>query len=256
MVYYFLTFTLLKQMKKLFVLLTILFFCGVADAQEKKFFDSPFAVGGGFLPSWIIPNFSPINQKLMGFGTSDFSSAGFYASGGAGYVYIGYIPGLRLGGLSIGGSTKQTGTVGAYSTEVTYSSSFGGLTAEYTLPFVRKVAISVGAILGHGTTSLQVSRFQGSFSWDNIWSETPGSGAVNNSYSRTLTNSYFMIAPTLNVDIPVNRLVALRVGAGYSFALTNKWKLENDQEVLGAPNDAKGGGLFITTGVFVGFFSF
>lgn len=65
-----------------------------------------------------------------------------------------------------------------------------------------------------------------------------------------------MIAPTINVDIPVHRLIALRVGAGYSLALSNKWELENEQEVLSVPNDVKSGGLFISTGIFIGFFSY
>ena len=224
--------------------------------QGKTFFDSPFALGGGYQPGWIMPNVSALNDNVTGFGAPKISNNGFFASGGAGFIYIGVVPNLRVGGMGFGGSTKSGIWGKGFNNEVEYSSGFGGLTVEYTLPFLHKPAISIGAIIGWGNTEIVLSRHQGSLPWNTIWAEISDSLKTTANYSRTLKNSYFAIAPTLNIDIPVYRIVDLRVGVGYTFPLGSKWTMDNNINVDDVPESLNGGGLFITTGVFLGFFSF
>ena len=225
-------------------------------AQSKSYFDAPFGIGGGFQPGWIIPKVSTLNEKIKSFGAPELSTSGFLATGGAGFVYIGAIPNLRVGGMGLGGSTKNSALVNGYNEEVEYSSGFGGLTVEYTLPWLRKPAISVGAIIGGGQSSIIVSRHKGDFTWDGVWSDISTPGNSSESFSRTMKNSYFTIVPTLNVDIPLYRFLSFRVGAGYSFALGSNWQLDNNINLNNVPNDTNGGGLFIVTGIFIGFFSY
>ena len=40
--------------------------------------------------------------------------------------------------------------------EAIYSLGGGGLTVEYTLPFIKNIGVSVGAILGAGSMSLEL----------------------------------------------------------------------------------------------------
>ncbi len=243
-------------MLKFYVIFVLLLCWGTTFAQQKKFFDSPFGAGGGYIPSWVVPNYSDINPKLKGFGIDNLSKTGFYVGGGSGYVYIGFIQGLRIGGIGVGGSTKQSSLVNGFKNEILYSSNFGGLTVEYTLPYFRDFGVSLGLILGAGMTSIDISRSQDNADWNAIWTEISDPTAKASSFSRKLQNNYFLITPTLNIDVPVHRLIALRFGAGYSLPFGENWRMDNDREILNVPGSVKGGGLFITSGIFFGFFSY
>jgi hypothetical protein len=224
--------------------------------QGKTFFDSPFALGGGYLPGWIMPDLNALNDNITGFGAPKLPKNGFFASGGAGFVYVPNVPNLRVGGMGFGGSTKSGIWAKGYDNEVEYTTGFGGLTVEYTLPFWHTPAISLGAIIGGGSTEIIISRHQGTLPWNYIWAEISDSLKTTANYSRTLKNSYFAFAPTVNIDIPLYRLVDFRVGAGYTFAVGSKWTLDNNINLDDVPKKLNGGGLFITTGIFLGFFSF
>lgn len=240
-------------MKKYFLI--IIFLAVTIKPQEKTYFDIPFGGGGGYAPGWFIPRFDAINQKLNLFGTPKFSSSGYYLSGGAGFVYIGFVPNLRLGGIAFGGEVSKKGAQGGFNREARYSNSFGGFTIEYTFPFIRNVGLSLGAILGGGESKLELYRSNSSYTWDNLWNELSSSSAVNNA-TRILKNDYILIAPTLNLDIPIYRFIGLRIGAGYSFALGNEWTADNEIEIFNMPDETAPSGLFIQSGIFFGFFSY
>lgn len=225
--------------------------------QSKTYFDAPFAIGVGYTPAWMIPDLKGINTNVKAFGTPELSTSGFYAGGIAGYVYLGFIPGLRVGGMGISGSTIEKSTSGGISREVAYNSGFGGFTVEYTLPFFRKFAASVGMVLGGGTSDLTVSRHNaGSYAWDDIWGELSDPAKKTENYTRTIKHSYFSITPTVNVDVPLYRFISVRLGAGYTIPFGDDWKMDNDVSVTNIPDDVKSGGLYISSGIFIGFFSF
>jgi hypothetical protein len=71
-----------------------------------------------------------------------------------------------------------------------------------------------------------------------------------------LTNNYWIVTPTLNIDIPVYRFVALRIGTGYQFAIDGEWEANNNQIITSVPDDLNGNSFFIQIGIFAGFFSF
>jgi hypothetical protein len=242
-------------MKKVFILITIFALCQALHAQGRTFVDAPFAVGGGFITSWFLPDMGAINQAGKGLGVPELAKSGFVGTGGAGYVYIGFIKGLRVGGLGIGGSTQQSAVVNGYLNKLIYHSAFGGLTIEYSLPYFRKYAISAGLIIGAGSSSIEIAHHKGVFDWQNVWNDA-AAGVSADSYSRVLKSSYFLLAPTVNADFVLSRVVSCRVGAGYSFPLFPGWTLDDAQDLHNVPSKANGGGLFITAGVLVGFFTF
>lgn len=245
-------------MKKIIpVIIICLFISNDLSAQESGYFDAPFGGGGGFTPGFIFPNVEPLNNVLP----VDFpklSNKMIFTTGGAGFIYIGLIKFLRVGGGGFGGSTSEMvqSSLDNYKREIRYSIGGGGFTVEYTLPFIRIFGISVGAMIGGGSINAEVYKNQGSFSWNDLTNEFGNTGTQSNNISRTISGSYWLISPMINFDIPIYRFVALRVGAGYQFSLGESWSIENDQPLNDVPSDFNGKSFYIQTGIFLGFFAF
>ncbi len=233
--------------------LTIILLCIISvniNSQTAKYFDAPFGGGGGFLPAWYVPNVDPLNLKLKEIGIPELSKNGLLTTGGAGFIYIGFVKNLRLGGMGFGGSTCESKSINGVNYEASYSIGGGGLTVEYTLPFIKNIGVSVGTILGRGSIEIDMFKNSSEFSWENI--PDPSNA---NSFTR-LTNNYWMITPTLNVEVPIYRFIALRFGLGYQLSLGNSWEANNDQKIIGVPDDLNGNAFFVQVGIFAGFFAF
>lgn len=224
--------------------------------QAGQFFDAPFGGGIGYVPAWYIPNISPINNQLNDIGMPELSTSGFYSSGIAGFLYIGFVKNLRIGGMGFGGSLSSSQIVNNVNREVVYNLSGGGVTIEYTLPFVKNVGVSVGAVIGAGSLELDLYRNAGNFSWGGMWEELNDPTVSSESYYGKLRNHYWMFSPTINLDYPIYRFVVLRLGLGYQLAFADEWTADNDQPVSGIPSDLNSNSFFIQSGIFVGFFSF
>jgi hypothetical protein len=163
---------------------------------------------------------------------------------------------LRIGGMGFGGSISESGTImlqnELFDFETEYSIGGGGLTIEYTLPIIKNIGVSVGALIGGGSISIQTFRNRGSFNWTNVWDEvTPAE-----SFSRTFEDNYWIISPSINIDIPFYRFLAFRIGGGYQISLDDSWSIDNDKDLSGVPSDLNGKSFFINTGIFIGFFSY
>ena len=242
-------------MNKLLILAIVINFTAITfPQQQKKYFDAPFGGGIGYVPAWYIPNLDPVNVELKSIGMPELSTSGFYSSGGAGFIYLGFIKFLRIGGMGYGGSVSSTQTVDGFNREVVYSLGGGGITIEYTLPIIKDIALSVGAIIGAGTLKIQLYRNSGNFSWQGTWEEF--SSDESTSFSRTLENSYWMFTPTVNLDFPFNRFILVRLGVGYQLAFNDDWTADNEQELKNVPSDLNANAFFIQSGLFIGFFSF
>src|SRR3990172_1876292 len=224
--------------------------------QNKKYFDTPFGGGGGYTPVWYFPNLESLNKELTSIGLPKLSESGFYSSGGAGFIYLGFVDYLRIGGMGFGGSASETSARDAngFTKEIIYNLTGGGVTIEYSLPFIRNIAVSTGFIFGAGSMRIDVNNNNGNFSWDDIWNETQKHTTQN--INRSISNSFFIFAPTLNVDIPLYRFVSFRIGAGYQITFGCDWKVDNDKDISNVPSDLNGNTFFLQSGIFIGFFSF
>ncbi len=222
--------------------------------QSGKFFDAPFGGGGGYVPSWYVPKVDEINNQLKILGIPEFSTSGLYASGGAGFIYIGFIKYLRLGGMGFGGSMSKTITKDGINKEAVYNIGGGGLTVEYTLPFIKDVGVSVGAQLGGGSMIIELFSNTGRKDWSTIWSDI-NQLQTSEKYKK-ISNSYWIISPTLNFEIPLYRFIVFRLGAGYQITFGNDWTYDNDQVLNNVPSGLNANSFFIQSGIFVGFFSY
>jgi len=240
---------------KLTIALAILFFY-TTFAQKGQFFDAPFGGGIGYVPAWYLPNLDPLNSQLKASGMSELSNSGFYSSGGAGFIYIGFVKHLRVGGMGFGGSLSSSQKVGQENREVVYSLGGGGITAEYTLPFIKNVGVSVGAIIGVGNMEINMYRNYGEFTWQGTWEEYTNGDYPQASFNRKIENSFWMFTPTLNIDYPIYRFVSLRLGVGYQLTFADDWTADNDQSVSNVPSELNGNSFFVQSGIFIGFFSY
>ena len=245
------------MMKKPILIFCLLIITSVSFSQTQQFFDSPFGGGGGYIPGWSFVNVNSLNTKLQSISLPQVASHGIFTSGGGGFIYIGFVPGLRIGGMGYGGSTSEKSSLTdpngvLYNSETRYSCGGGGVTIEYTLPFIKSIGVSPGLIIGGGNTTVELYQNKWDMTWDNL-------GTSSYSYfnfHKTLTNNYWIISPTINIDIPFYRFLCFRIGAGYNFTLGEEWKIDNNQSISGVPSDFNGRNFFIQSGILIGFFSF
>jgi len=240
--------------KFLVVLLVFLSSLALFGQQQKKYFDAPFGGGVGYVPAWYIPNIDPVNSKINAIGIPDLSTSGIYSSGIAGFIYIGFVKYLRVGGMGFGGSVSTSKLIDGMNKEIIYSLSGGGISIEYTLPFVKDIGVSVGAVIGSGTMKIELFNNSGDFSWNGSWEEYNSEN--HDSFRRSLENNYWMITPTANLDIPLNRFILLRLGAGYQIAIIEDWTSDNDRALNDVPSDLNANSFFVQSGIYIGFFSF
>lgn len=245
-------------MKKILIgLLFILTFNIYAQEGEDVGWVARFGIAGGISPTWFFPNLDQVNQEIKDAKLKELSTSGMALWGGGGYAYIMFVDNLRLGGIGLGGTTSTSGNVDGYNKEVKYNFGFGGLTVEYTLPFVKYVGVSVGAIIGAGSQSVEIYKTNTNYTWNNIWDKVQQDGIVmTDEGSDEISNSFLLFAPTLNLDVPVNRFIALRVGAGYTFTFNNNWEVNNGRSIGGVPNNFDADNFFIQTGIYFGFFAY
>ncbi len=253
------------------IILIICVLSSLSFAQRQQYFDAPFGGGGGFTPGWIFPKFDQVNPVLKQFGVPEFSNAGLFTTGGSGFIYLGFIKNFRVGGIGFGGSKSTSSSQVlpiiieksvvnnsvqvVVNKEVQYSLGGGGLSLEYTLPFVKNVGISVGGIIGGGSLNIEIYKNSETFNWDDLWNQVSNRFPSDNEH-KTIKNNFWFFSPTINFDIPAFRFIAFRIGAGYQLTFANKWTVDNDQSLSNVPSDLNGNSFFIQTGIFVGFFSF
>lgn len=245
----------MKKLLSLFLLI-VLAIPTIAQEGEEVGWVGRFGAAGGVAPIMVFPNIDPINAQVGKIGIDKLSSSGTFAIGGAGYIYIMIVDNLRVGGIGFSGSKSSSGSVGNLNKEVKYNYGLGGLTVEYSLPFIKSIAVSVGAILGAGSSSIEIYQNSGNFTWDNVWEKVNNGNVMTNQVSDKITNSFFTIAPTLNIDVPISRFVAFRVGGGFITTIGSSWKVNNDQTINNVPGDLNSNSFFIQTGIYFGLFAF
>jgi hypothetical protein len=235
-------------MKKLFLILIIS--SRILLPQNQTYFDAPFGGGGGLIPGIHFININDLNSNLTSVSLPTFGDNRIFVTGGGGYIYLGFIPQLRIGGLGYSGTKSLSYSQNKVNYQVDYNLAVGGFTIEYTLPSIKNVAVSLGTILGGGEIAVEYYENRENFYWNNIL--TP---SQKNNYTK-IVNDFFLFSPTLNVDIPLHRFLALRVGLGFQVDLGGKWKANNNQTIFNVPDNFNGNSFFIHTGIYFGFFAF
>ena len=224
----------------------------VGQTYQQVSWIAKFGMAVGFTPTWANPDLSSVNQKINALGLDELSDKGMILYGGGGYAYLMFMKNLRIGGWGYSGKLNTTGNINDVDKEVCYSTGGGAISLEYTIPGIKNVALSVGVLLGAGSTDVEIFSHSGGMSWGDIWTVQDIS---KRDYVR-ITNSFYNVSPIVNLDVPFNRFMAFRVGAGYQFTFTNDYEYDNGLELNEVPDSFNSDLFFIQTGIFVGFFAF
>lgn len=225
-------------------------------SQDFSRLSSKFGGGGGFIGVWIIPNVETLNEKLPSLGIDKLSKTGFFGTGGAGFISLWFVDNFRIGGIGFGGSTSESAMKDGFKNEIVYSYSGGGFTIEYILPTFQGAAIAVGAAIGAGEANVELFRNKDDYEWNNIWNNLSDPSINDQNSYHKLNSVFFSITPMLNVDIPLNRFVAFRIGGGYTLPIGGKWTIDNDRTIANVPSKFSKDAFYIQMGLFLGYFAF
>ncbi len=96
----------------------------------------------------------------------------------------------------------------------------------------------------------------GDLEWNSVWDLVKDKklNLIIKNYS--MKNSFFFISPTINLDFPITRFLAVRGGVGYQFTFGDEWKVGNEIKLNNVPSQLNADGFFIQTGLYIGLFAF
>jgi len=209
----------------------------------------------GFTPGWLIVDVIPINDFLESAGGAPLKDNGVFLWGGGGAAYIMLLPNFRVGGVGMSGSIKSTSLDPfGLRRDAQLRVGFGGVTLEYVVPVVDRLDVALGTMLGGGGIDLILRRDIGGV---NQWEREKqilrlGSPLLN--LRRTLSGSYFVWIPSVNVEYAILGWLGVRLGASYVGMSAPSWTIDDDHELLGVPSNITGKGFMINGGLFVGTF--
>ena len=254
------------QRKLLWLLCCIALTVATVFAQEDE--DEPVPprrhaaakLGGaaGFTQNLLFINLDPINSWISKGLGAPFDKEPIFLYGGQAYGYILVLPNVRVGGMGGSGTIRsQSVDLSSNTTrKVDLSAGFGGVTIDYVIPLIPRVDLSLGTLIGWGGMSVKLTRDQGTPKvWDNVWTNF-GTAPSISEYSQTLSGSFFIYQPQANLEVAVLRWLGVRVGVGYMGTIGNSWKLDDNYDLIGVPNDINSHGFMINGGIFVGTFIF
>jgi hypothetical protein len=215
---------------------------------------------GGFTQNLLFLDLDPINSVLKGSNCAAFDKQPMLLLGGQGYGYIMLIPNLRIGGMGAGGSMESrsldTGVSPNLRRDVSLSVNYGGVTIEYAVPIIPRLDVSLGLLLGGGSTTIDIYQYSSTNqTWDDVWGSIRGGSSVGQ-YKTTLSSSFFIYQPSLNIEYAVLRWVGIRLGVSYNGMAGSDWKVDDKSDLLGVPTGISGKGFMINGGIFLGTFLF
>ncbi len=243
------------MIKNTFLIIFLIASTSFAQLSSQVGWMSKFGIAGGLTATWMFPNYDEINKQLPAFGINDELSGGLLTWGGSGYVYLMIVDDLRIGGMGYGGTQSVSSSSNGFNREVKYGLSGGAFSIEYTLPFIKKVGVSLGGMIGSGKLTIDLYKNIGDFSWQKTWDEFDMPERTDN-ISRRIENNFITLTPTINIDIPLTRFFAIRIGSGYQFTMSESWTIENDKTFKDVPSSLNGDAFFIQTGIYLGFFAY
>jgi len=212
----------------------------------------------GVTPSWLFVDVAPINSYLVPAGGAPLKDSGVFLFGGAGAVYIGIVNNFRIGGIGMGGGISSSSVdASGVRRDTDLDVGFGGITGEYVITVVPRLDIALGGMLGWGGIDLILRKDTGrNLTWAEEWANfdsDPSTSSIDN-ITRTLSGSYFVWMPTINVEYAILGWLAVRVGAGYVGMSAPAWDVDGEYDLVGVPSDVNGQGFIINGGIFVGTF--
>ena len=227
-------------MKKIviFFLCLIITIPSFAGNNEKSGY---FKFGAGGWSTYYLPlNLDALNNDLTSLiGIQSGFKGEMFMHGFGGWGYVGH--NIRLGGIGAMGQNVISRKPGEITKEITLNIELGGFTIEKAFHPFNKMEISIGAMLGGGTSNLKLRQWGNSTNWE----ELVGNGFASNSLDSSITyfnfqdelkNDFFAIMPTIGFKHNIFRWCAIGCNASYLFTTMdkNKWQMY-DKNVYNMP---------------------
>lgn len=228
------------------------------ESSELKHESTPyFAIAGGATFTFQFANFDAVNQHLItkGFDVGEFSGQ-VNLWGGEGFTGVVYIPNMRIGFLSYGGSKilskdYPAGDEPGFKREVEYSVGITGVSLEYAYVPLKSFAIIGGVSVGQGSLELNTYQTQSESDWNNY---DPATNQFN--FLNTAASNFWFIKPNVHFEYAITNFLMFRVGLSYNYTMGYDWTLNNSSTLKNVPDDFNANALQIQTGIFLGLFNF
>jgi hypothetical protein len=225
-------------------------------AQEQSGFYPPQQLGAGGGGSWgmLRLDLPELDGRLAAMGLEALPEW-MSLAGGGGVLNVGH---LLVGGHGWGGSVTSEATAGGIVRSVRLDLSLAGVTLGW-VKAIGRLKLTLGGTLGVGRLDLLLRRGPTATpDWNGVWDyyETAFSGTVDASAldtSSRLQGSFFWLEPAVGMRYWLIPLVAVDLGAFYSWGSIKEGKLRHEgEQVTDAPAlDLSGMGFRV--GVFFGF---
>jgi len=227
------------------------------EAPRYKHSKTKVGGAGGFTPAWGLFNFDGINKALTSAGIPALKNEPMYLAGGEGYGYIMFLKNVRMGGSGVAGAITSTSydPVTNIRKDINYHVTYGGFLIDYVIPVADRLDCSIGFTIGGGSIDITTTSDDGKYKqWDQLWSQLGNNDSTTN-VTRHLNGSFFTLQPSVKIEYAILRWFQLRVGVSYPYMSGASWKLEDDKEILGVPENLKATGPVINAGIMFGFFN-
>lgn len=224
------------------------------ESSELKHEKTPyFAIAGGATFTFQFANFDAINTHLSdnNFKVGEFSGQ-VNLWGGEGFTGVVYVPNMRVGFFSYGGSAiKSANLENNITREVEYKVGMTGLSLEYAFVPLKSFAIVGGLSFGRGDLSIHTYQTPTESEWSGYKPE------VNeNNFLDVAETNYWLVKPNLYFEYAITNFLMFRVGASYNLTLGNDWKQNNSSKLTGVPDDLNANALQLQAGIFLGLFNY
>lgn len=239
-------------MKKI-LLVVFLVFLFAAPSQSQVF--NKFSFAGGIITGWHFPKVADLNSTLRNNSIPEMSSNGFFTFGGGGFIDVPVVKHLRIGGIGLGYSQDRSAELTKdIITNVNYSYAMGGITIEYVHPVQDNFNITYGGMLGIGSLNITRSNYSKDYQTGGLGFPLTDANPVLVKETFKYSAKVYSLTPTVGAGFQLTSFLYLKMNAGYTFSMQNKWKLDDTYEVEGISTGIKADGLNFNIGLYAGLF--
>ncbi len=231
-------------------LVTVLFFASTVQSSEEEKKKSTLSAGyggGGPMIVQFNSNIDKLNQFLVLNGFSPVNPNKLVAFGGFGMGTIG--KGWFIGGAGAGMSIDQQIPDADGFKIFKLDMGYGGVTLTKKIPIrTEKIVLDLGMLLGAGSTEILMNHTDGSFSWDDDFTQ-------GTNYSIHFKKEYFVFMPTVGLLIRIKDWVGIHAAYSYlgTYSGSEKWKDEHFSFDVVGDTPPVPGGQNISLGVWFGY---
>lgn len=218
------------------------------DSSELEQVNPPyFAIAGGLTYTFHFANFDAVNLRLSseqgGFDVDSFSGQ-LAMWGGEGFTGVVYVPNMRVGFFSYGGSSLLSSTFeSGVKREVEYRVGLTGISLEYAIVPVKSFAVVPGISFGRGDISISTYEGPGAADWGD-YKPNPG----NNNYMNVASTDFWSVKPNLHLEYALTNFLMFRGSVSYNLTFGNSWKQNNIAELQNVPDDINANAFQIQAG--------